>query len=219
MRKPVLVLAALVLAAVFAFALGGCFLQPHRALLHPPRSEPPAPAVYTVTFTTTQGPFAIQVHRAWAPRGADRFYDLARHGFYNGCAFFRVIPTFVVQWGLSPDPRISAAWNNANLRDDPVVQSNTLGMVSFAMGGPNSRTTQVYINLGNNARLDKLGFAPFGRVVRGMSVIARFYSGYGEGAPRGHGPSQRLLQKQGAPYLEKNFPRLDRILATRVARG
>ncbi len=210
---------AAVPALALALVLTGCFLQPHRALLHPPQREPPAPAVYTVTFTTTRGPFAIQVHRAWAPRGADRFYDLARHGFYNGCAFFRVVPKFVVQWGLSPDPRISAAWNHANLRDDPVRQSNTRGMVTFAMGGPNSRTTQVYINLGDNARLDKLGFAPFGRVISGMAVVGRFYSGYGEGAPRGHGPSQHLIQAQGQAYLRKNFPRLDRILATHVSRG
>jgi len=197
--------------------LSGCLLQPRQALLHPPAHSAPAPALYRVAFTTTRGPLVIEVHRAWAPRGADRFYFLARHGFYNGAAFFRVVPHFVVQWGLGPDPKVNRAWNNANIPDDPVLQSNTRGRVTFAMGGPNSRTTQVYINLRDNSRLDKMGFAPFGQVVQGMDVVDQFYSGYGEGAPRGHGPSQRRLQNQGDAYLRKDFPKLDRILRTRVS--
>ncbi|HVA64514.1 MAG TPA: peptidylprolyl isomerase [Terriglobales bacterium] len=212
MRRWALVLGLCVLAS-----LAGCFLQPRRALLHPPARAAAAPALYQVTFTTTRGPIVIAVHRAWAPRGADRFYYLARHDFYNGAAFFRVVPRFVVQWGLGPDPQINMAWDQANIPDDPVIKSNTRGMVTYAMGGPNSRTTQVYINLGNNARLDKLGFAPFGQVTQGMDVVDQLYAGYGDGAPRGHGPSQRRLQHEGAAYLQKNFPKLDRILLTRVS--
>lgn len=204
--------------ALTVLLTGGCFLQPHRALLDPPRSEGTAPAQYRVTFTTTHGPFVIEVHRAWAPRGADRFYYLAHHGFYNGAAFFRVVPHFVVQWGLSPDPRISAAWKKANIADDPVLRSNTRGMVTYAMGGPNTRTTQVYINYRDNSRLDKLGFAPFGEVVSGMDVVDSLYGGYGDGAPRGHGPSQGRISREGASYLLKEFPQLDRILATKVTR-
>ncbi|MGH9519646.1 MAG: peptidylprolyl isomerase, partial [Terriglobales bacterium] len=124
----------------------------------------------------------------------------------------------VVQWGLSPEPRISAAWRKVTIPDDPVVRSNTRGMVTYAMGGPNTRTTQVYINTRDNSRLDKLGFAPFGEVVSGMDVVDSLYGGYGEGAPRGHGPSQGRISREGASYLQKEFPRLDRILSTRVAR-
>lgn len=209
--------AAMVLGCAL-LGLGGCFLQPKRALLHPPAQDAAAPAEYNVTFTTTKGPIVIAVHRDWAPHGADRFYFLARHHFYDGAAFFRVVPRFVVQWGLGPDPRINMAWDKANLPDDPVTQSNTRGMVTYAKGGPNSRTTQVYINLGNNARLDKLGFAPFGQVVQGMEVVDQLYSGYGDGAPRGKGPSQSRIQHEGAAYLATDFPSLDRILATGVSR-
>ncbi|MGH9467376.1 MAG: peptidylprolyl isomerase [Terriglobales bacterium] len=208
--------ARLALLAAVALALSGCFLQPQHALLHVPRPDHAAPALYEVTFTTTRGPFVVEVHRAWAPLGADRFYYLARHGFFNGCAFFRVVPHFVVQWGISPDPRIAAAWNNASFPDDPVTQSNTRGMITYATGGPNTRTTQVYINYGDNARLDKLGFAPFGEVVAGMNVVDHLYDGYGDGPPRGHGPDQDKITKQGAAYLNKDFPLLDRILSTKV---
>lgn len=207
--------------AVLAFALtlmlSGCVLQPQHALLHVPQFEHAAPALYTVTFNTTRGSFVVEVHRAWAPRGADRFYDLVRHGFYNGCAFFRVVPKFVVQWGISPDPKIAAVWNNANIPDDPVTQSNTRGMITYATGGPNTRTTQVYINYGNNARLDKMGFAPFGKVISGMDVVDALYAGYGDGPPRGHGPNQDKITQQGAAYLRQDFPLLDRILSTKVA--
>ncbi|MGH9395074.1 MAG: peptidylprolyl isomerase [Terriglobales bacterium] len=213
MRHP---LRVLLLAALLP--LTGCLLQPRRALLRPPAHDAPAPALYRVTFSTTTGPFVIEVHRDWAPRGADRFYYLARHGFYNGAAFFRVVPKFVVQWGLGPDPKVNMAWDKSDFPDDPVVRSNTRGMVTFAKGGLNSRTTQVYINFGDNSRLDKLGFATFGQVISGMNIVYRLYSGYGEGAPRGHGPSQGRIQREGAAYLQKNFPLLDRIVSTRIAR-
>ncbi|MGH9484940.1 MAG: peptidylprolyl isomerase, partial [Terriglobales bacterium] len=203
----------LFLALLFSLALCGC----RTSLLHVPLAAAVAsPALYTVTFNTTRGPFVVEVHRAWAPRGADRFYYLVQHGFYNGCAFFRVVPHFVVQWGISPDPKVAAAWNNANIPDDPVTESNTRGMITFATGGPNTRTTQVYINYGNNARLDKMGFAPFGKVITGMDVVDHLYAGYGEGPPRGHGPNQDKITKDGAAYLQKDFPRLDRILSTKA---
>ncbi|MGH9486948.1 MAG: peptidylprolyl isomerase [Terriglobales bacterium] len=206
----------ILLLPLLALFSAGCMLQPHRPLLRAPQHDPIAPALYTVRFNTTQGPFVIEVHRAWAPLGADRFYYLTRHGFYNGCAFFRVLPGFVVQWGINPDPKIAASWKNADIPDDPVTQSNTLGMITYATSGPNTRATQVYINYGNNSGLDKMGFAPFGKVIVGMDVVDKLYSGYGEGAPRGKGPSQDLIQKQGAAYLSKDFPRLDRILSTQV---
>ncbi|MGH9477272.1 MAG: peptidylprolyl isomerase [Terriglobales bacterium] len=205
--------------AAIALLLSGCFLQPQHALLHVPQHDQAAPSLYTVTFTTTRGPFEVEVHRDWAPLGAGRFYYLARHGYFNGCAFFRVIPKFVVQWGISPDPKIAAAWKNANIPDDPVKQSNTRGMITFATSGANTRTTQVYINYGNNSRLDKMGFAPFGQVVSGMHVVDELYAGYGEGAPRRKGPDQDRIQKEGAAYLSKDFPLLDRIVKTTVAAG
>lgn len=208
--------ALLAVIACLGLAAAGCLHSSQSTLLHPPARDAQAPAIYDVTFTTTQGPFVLEVHRDWAPLGADRFYDLARHGFYNGCALFRVLKGFVVQWGLNPDPRVNAAWENANIQDDPVTQSNTAGFLSFATDGPNTRTTQVFINYGNNARLDKMGFAPFGRVTRGMEVVNRLYGGYGEGAPHGKGPSQERIQKEGAAYLRAQFPKLDRILTTRV---
>lgn len=170
-----------------------------------------APALYRARFITTKGSFVIDVHRAWAPRGADRFYNLVRFGYYNGASFFRVLPGFVVQFGLSPNPRLSQIWSRAAIPDDPVTQTNALGTVTFAMAGPNTRTSQVFINLANNPRLDQMGFAPFGKVVEGLAVVESLYSGYGEGAPRGNGPDQSLIEKEGRAYLTKNFPRLDSI--------
>lgn len=197
--------------------LGGCLWQPRgAALLRPPTQSAAAPALYTVTFTTTRGPVEIEVHRDWAPRGADRFYYLARHGYYNGDAFFRTVPRFMTQFGLNPDPQVAKAWSKAAIQDDPVQQSNTRGRITFAMGGKNTRTTQVYINYGDNSRLDKMGFAPFGEVIAGMPVVDSLYGGYGDGPPRGHGPSQGRIQREGGAYLAQNFPLLDRILKTRV---
>lgn len=189
---------------------------PDAALLKPGLLTAKAPEEFTVRFVTTQGEIAVKVTRAWAPRGADRFYNLAKHHFYDGAAFFRVLSGFVVQFGLSPYPQVSAAWESATIKDDPVTKSNTRGMITFATGGPNTRTTQVFINLGNNARLDSDGFSPFGEVTEGMDVIEKLYGGYGEGAPRGRGPDQGLIQTKGSAYLEKDFPKLDKILSTKV---
>jgi peptidyl-prolyl cis-trans isomerase A (cyclophilin A) len=170
-----------------------------------------APDVYWAKFDTTKGSFILKVTRAWAPLGADRFYNLVKNGFYDGASFFRVIPGFIVQFGISADPRISEAWHNADIPDDPVRHSNVAGTITFATAGPDTRTTQVFINLADNARLDSQGFAPFGEVVEGMNVAQSFYSGYGEGAPMGSGPDQQLIQSEGESYLAKNFPKLDHI--------
>jgi peptidyl-prolyl cis-trans isomerase A (cyclophilin A) len=170
-----------------------------------------APAVYNVKFDTSKGPFVIEVHRDWAPNGADRFYNLVKNGFYDNARFFRAIEDFMVQFGISGDPKISAVWRDANIPDDPVKESNMRGYITFATAGPNTRTTQVFINYGDNAALDGQGFAPFGKVVSGLDVVDHFYKGYGEGAPNGQGPDQGLTQAQGNAYLMKAFPKLDYI--------
>jgi peptidyl-prolyl cis-trans isomerase A (cyclophilin A) len=181
------------------------------SLYRPSSLRDRAPAVYQARFVTTQGPFIIEVHRAWAPLGADRFYNLVKYGFYNGNSFFRVLSGFVVQFGINPRPALNRIWDHAAIKDDPVIESNRLGYVSFATAGPNTRTTQVFVNLADNSRLDSRGFAPFGQVIQGMEVVDKLYSGYGEGQPDGQGPNQELLTKLGKPYLDKNFPKLDSI--------
>ncbi len=186
------------------------------ALLHPARLRATAPDVYEVEFHTTKGNIMVRVTRAWAPRGADRFYNLVEHHFFDGSAFFRVLAGFVAQFGLSSSPRISAAWARATIPDDPVLKSNLRGTLSFATAGPNTRTTQLFINLGNNTRLDAMGFAPFGEVVEGMNVVDELYSAYGDGPPSGDGPNQSLISREGNTYLERDFPHLDRILTARV---
>ncbi len=168
-----------------------------------------APATYKARFDTSKGSFVIQVTRAWAPRGADRFYNLVKNGFYDNVRFFRVIPGFMVQFGINGDPKVSARWREANVPDDPVTQSNTRGMITFATAGPNTRTTQVFINFADNSNLDRMGFAPFGKVVSGMNVVDAINAEYGEGAPRGRGPEQGRLQMEGNAYLAKNFARMD----------
>ncbi len=180
-------------------------------LANPAALNAQAPAAYKVKFDTSKGPFVIEVHRDWAPLGADRFYNLVKNGFYNDARFFRVITGFMVQFGINADPRLAAVWREAAINDDPVSKSNARGMITFATRGPNTRTTQVFINYGNNARLDTGGFAPFGQVVSGMDVVDALYSGYGEGAPRGSGPEQSRLQSEGNAYLNKEFPKLDYI--------
>lgn len=181
------------------------------ALLHPSSLNRKAPAVYRAKFTTTQGDFVVQVTRAWAPLGADRFYNLVKNGFYTDASIFRVLPGFVVQFGIPAQPEVGRAWAHATIKDDPVAQSNVTGNLTFATGGPNTRTTLVFINLADNARLDGTGFAPFGKVIEGMDVVQKFYSGYGEGAPQGNGPDQGRLTNEGKDYIDKNFPKLDRI--------
>jgi peptidyl-prolyl cis-trans isomerase A (cyclophilin A) len=168
-----------------------------------------APATYKAKFDTSKGSFVVEVNRDWAPNGADRFYNLVKSGFFDNTRFFRVIPGFMVQFGINGDPSIAAAWRAANIKDDPVKQSNARGMVTFATAGPNTRTTQVFVNYGNNDFLDGQGFSPFGKIVSGMEVVDSLYSGYGEGAPAGKGPNQGLVQQQGNAYLQQSFPELD----------
>ena len=177
-----------------------------------------APATYKVRFDTSKGVFVIEVIRAWAPNGADRFYNLVKNGFYDDVRFFRVIPGFMVQFGINGDPAIAAPWRNARIPDDPVRQSNTRGMVTYAMAGPNTRTTQIFINFGNNAALDRQGFAPFGRVISGMNVVDALNGEYGEGAPQGRGPNQGRVQMEGNAYLQKEFGRLDYIKKATIER-
>ena len=178
----------------------------------PANATATAPAVYKVKLTTTKGDFTVEVHRDWAPLGADRFYNLVKVGFFNDIAFFRVVKGFMVQFGIHGDPKIAREWKDARIQDDPTgKQSNTKGMVTFAMAGPNTRTTQIFINYANNARLDSMGFPPFGKVVDGMKVVDDIEGMYGEGAPGGRGPAQGRIQSEGNAYLKAEFPKLDYI--------
>jgi peptidyl-prolyl cis-trans isomerase A (cyclophilin A) len=177
-----------------------------RPLLDPQRAREQAPDRFRVRFDTTKGPFVVEVTRAWAPRGADRFYNLVKRGFYDNCRFFRVVPTFMVQFGIHGDPAVSAAWARATIPDDRARISNTRGRVTFAKtSAPDSRTTQVFINFGDNSRLDRDGFAPFGEVVTSMVLVERIYSGYGEA------PDQGRIETEGNAFLATFFPRLDYI--------
>ena len=169
-----------------------------------------APDTYKARFDTTKGVFVITVTRAWAPLGADRFYNLVKNGFYDECRFFRVISGFMAQIGMNGDPAVQRAWTSARLQDDPVKESNKRGYVTFAHAGPNSRTTQFFINFGDNGpSLDKQGFPPIGQVTTGMDVVDKLYSGYGDGPPRGSGPSQGQITSEGNAYLAKDFSKLD----------
>ncbi len=175
-----------------------------------------APAQFRVKFETTQGPVVIEVVREWAPLGADRFYNLVKTGYFDDNAFFRVIPGFIVQFGINGDPEVSNKWQKANIQDDKVKKSNRRGYLTFATSGPNTRTAQMFINLTNNPRLDGMGFAPIGHVVDGMDALDSLYSGYGEGAPRGRGPAQDRIYSEGNPYLKQNFPKLDYITSAKL---
>lgn len=179
---------------------------PARNLLDPSTLKARAPESYKVKFVTTQGDIIIQVTRAWAPLGADRFYNLVRGKFFDGAPFFRVIPGFMAQFGISPDPKVSSVWMHQNITDDPVKQSNKRGFVTFAKTSmPNTRSTQVFINYGDNSRLDADGFAPFGEVIEGMEAADKFYNGYGGN------PDQDALQQMGKAYILKNMPKVDLI--------
>jgi len=169
-----------------------------------------APDAYKVRFDTSKGEFVVAVTRSWAPLGADRFYTLVKSGFFDGARFFRVIPGFVVQFGIAGDPAINSKWRDANLQDDPVTESNKRGTITYAAeNNPNTRSTQVFINLVDNARLDAMRFAPFGAVTQGLDVVQQFYSEYGEGAPMGAGPDQARAAAEGNRYFERGFPKLD----------
>jgi peptidyl-prolyl cis-trans isomerase A (cyclophilin A) len=208
--------AVMVFGAVAAMAAqaGG-----NAALKTPAALKEKAPDTYTVKFDTSAGPFTVEVTRALAPNGADRFYNLVKHGYYNDARFFRVIPGFMVQFGINGDPALNRVWQAARIPDDAVKGSNTRGTSTFATAGPNTRTTQVFINFGNNASLDSQGFAPFGKVTSGMEVVDKIYGGYGEGAPSGKGPDQGRTQAEGNAYLTKTFPKLDYIKTATIEGG
>ena len=174
--------------------------------------DPKAPDAYQVRLETTQGDVVIEVDRSLSPHGADRFYRLVKEGFYDEAKFFRVIDGFMAQVGMAAEPQVNAKWQDANILDDPVRASNTRGMVTFAMSGaPNSRSAQIFINFGDNSRLDADGFSPFGKVTEGMENVEKLYAGYGEGFPEGRGPSQAMIAAEGNAYLERDFPKLDAI--------
>lgn len=186
------------------------------ALRDPTLAKERAPDVFKAQITTSKGDFVIEVHREWAPNGADRFYNLIKIGYYDDVRFFRVVDGFMAQFGIHGTPDINSHWRVAKIPDDPVKQTNKRGFVTFAMAGPASRTSQVFINLVDNDRLDPMGFAPFGQVVSGMEVVDQLYKGYGEGAPKGQGPVQPKIQFEGNTYLEREFPKLDWIKSTKL---
>lgn len=175
-----------------------------------------APATFRVRFETSKGPFVVQAQRDWSPNGVDRFYQLVEAGYYDDIRFFRVVPGFVVQFGMHGDPATNAKWVGQKVNDDPVKQSNKRGMVTFAMmqGTPNSRTTQLFINLQDNSMLDQGGFGPIGEVVEGMSVIDRLYSGYADEPTSRQGE----IAAEGNAFLNRTYPKLDFIRTARVVK-
>jgi len=201
-------------SSMLILAVGSAALAQTKAgpnLLDPSTMKETAPATYTVQVETTKGPFTIKVTRSWAPNGADHFYNLVRAGFFTDAAFFRVIPGFMAQFGISARPEVSRIWANSNIQDDPVKESNKRGMVTFAQtSARNSRSTQLFINYGDNSRLDADRFAPFGEVTKGMDVVDKINSEYQER------PDQGAITNQGKAYLDKNFPRLDRITSATI---
>jgi peptidyl-prolyl cis-trans isomerase A (cyclophilin A) len=201
---------ALVALAVPASAQGN--------LAFPANLTEKAPATYKARFDTSKGVFVIEVTREWAPNGADRFYNLVKNGFYDNVRFFRVISGFMVQFGINGDPALSAKWREARIPDDKVVQSNKRGYITYAMAGPNTRTSQVFINFADNANLDNSGFSPFGRVISGMDVVDKLNPEYGEGAPRGRGPDQGRIQQEGNAYLQRDFGKLDFVKKATIER-
>lgn len=185
------------------------------ALLDPAAATATAPDNYTVKLETTKGDLMVEVHRDWAPNGADRFFNLVKIGFYDDIALFRVVPGFMAQTGLNGDPKVNGIWRNARIKDDPVdanKASNKRGYVTFATSGPDSRTTQFFINFVDNGRLDGMGFSPIGKLSdSSLAILDKVNGEYGEGAPGGNGPSQGRIQFEGNAYLKKDFPNLDYI--------
>ena len=208
--------AGLMLASAVAFA--GQADPKIDKLKNPAAFTETAPVTYKVKFDTSKGPFVITVHRDWAPLGADRLFNLVKAGFYDDVRFFRVIPGFMAQFGIHGRPSVMEAWRPARIKDDAVKQSNLRGYVTFATSGPNTRTTQLFVNFRDNAGLDKQGFAPVGQITAGMDIVDQLYDGYGEGAPRGKGPDQGAMQTEGNAYLAKGFPKLDFIKSAELVK-
>ncbi|HEX7669211.1 MAG TPA: peptidylprolyl isomerase [Polyangiaceae bacterium] len=195
------------IVALAATAIPGAQAGANKAkLLNPAALVEKAPDTYKARFDTSAGVFVIEVHRDWAPLGADRFYNLVKNGFYDDVRFFRVLDGFMAQFGMNGDPAVQAVWGQRNYKDDPVKQSNKRGYATFAKtGAPNSRSTQVFLNFADNASLDAQGFAPFGEVTTGMNVVDKLYSGYG----RNNVPDQGRITTEGNAYLQKTYPKLD----------
>jgi peptidyl-prolyl cis-trans isomerase A (cyclophilin A) len=188
-------------------------------LLNPahPDANATAPAEYRVVLDTTKGDIVLQVYRHWAPLGADRFYNLVRSGFFTEVRFFRVVDGFVAQFGMNGDPDVNAAWDAAEMADDPSIgETNSRGRITFAHAGPDTRTTQLFLSIGNNAFLDSQGFPPFGEIIEGLDALDSLYKGYGEGPPQGRGPDQGRIGAQGNSYLEREFPDLDYVRRARL---
>ncbi len=205
-------LGALALVSMFTAVAHADGTGAPKGLRAPAEAKETAPAVFKVKILTTKGPFTVEVHRDWAPNGADRFYNLVKVGYFTDVALFRVIKGFMMQFGIHGDPAISKAWREAQISDDPTgKQSNKRGMMTFAMAGPNTRTTQIFVNYADNANLDSMGFAPFAKVTDGMSVVDAIEGSYGEGAPGGQGPAQGRAQAEGNSYFKASFPKLDYI--------
>jgi peptidyl-prolyl cis-trans isomerase A (cyclophilin A) len=210
-------------AAAFAQAPDPASIAPKAALATPSALKEQAPEKYSVKFVTTKGDFVIEVTRKWAPLGADRFYNLVKNNYFTNAHFFRVIPNFIVQFGMNADPKINRVWERANIPDDKVTQSNVLGTIVFATAGKNTRTTQLFINLGDNSEsLNPQGFAPFGKVTQGLNIVQKLYGGYGDSPSMGtggKGPEQGRISAEGKPYLDKNFPQLDSIKYAVIQEG
>ena len=229
MKTNLLVVGALVPIPVAALLLAACggdgaggdedsALPANRALYFPDRLVETAPETFRARIETTEGAFVIEVDRAWAPNGADRFYNLVKNGYFEGVRFFRVIEGFMAQFGMHGEPQVQVRWSTASIPRDTVVASNTRGTVTFAMRDVDTRTTQLFVNFVDNSRLDAMGFAPIGSVVEGMEVVDRIYSGYGELADRGgNGPLVQNIASSGNEYLEKDFPELDYIVSATLA--
>ena len=195
-------------SAALALALGTEVAAAPEKLANPAALTAKAPDTFKARFDTTKGIFVIEVHRDWSPNGVDRFYNLVKNGYYNGVKFFRVVPGFVVQWGIHGDPSIATKWLKSTIPDDPVKESNKRGYVSFAKSGaPDSRSVQVFINFADNARLDGMGFAPFGKVTEGMDVVDKLFDGYADGLR----DLQGRIAQDGNAFLEKTYPNLDTI--------
>lgn len=199
-------------------ALAGCGGEPVKQAEAPKKKAPAVmPDVWKARIETTQGPFVVEVSRAWAPKGAERFWKLVTTGFFDDSRFFRVRPGFIVQFGMAGDPMVNAMAGSTAIDDDPVKEKNARGTVAFAQAGKNSRSTQVYVNLKDNRELDRAAFVPFGRVVEGMDVVEKLYGGYGEWSPPGRGPEPARIQQQGNSYLDARFPKLDQLKKAAVA--
>jgi len=209
--STVVTVAALTLVTASLFAAGQA--AGAASLKNPASLKETAPATYKANFDTSAGAIVIEVHRDWAPLGADRFYNLVKNGFFDNARFFRVVPNFMVQFGMNGDPAVTAAWQGATLKDEPTKETNKKGYVTFAKtGAPNSRGTQVFINFKDNGFLDSQGFAPFGQVVSGMDVAEKITSQYGES------PNQGRITAEGNAYLTKEFPKLDYIKKASIAK-